>query len=211
MFITVDDYEEMYLKGHSAEEILAETEKLRREIAKTKRKAESPSYIYNAKEFPTVADTVAIYRNYLARAVAILSDTWDVCALTEEDKASAIFDSMIDSISCLTLTAGVYLQDKYEIIISGEEALLSNQTLGAEKVCKSVDKDKVLSSFRALFVGEWESVYVPENYGCTLNEPTKWQLRIDYCGTAAPRFYDGFGIFPYNFRSLQKIFEADII
>ena len=211
MFITVDDYEAMYLKERCEDEILAEVKKLRREIAKIKRKAESPSFMHDAKEFPTAADKVAVYRAYLRRANSCLFEKYEISVASESERASEIFDSMIESISCLTLTAGVYLERKYEISITPSGAVLSKQTLGEEKISKEVDREKIISSFESLFVGEWESVYLPENYGCTLNEPIKWQLRIDYSGGAAPRFYDGFGIFPYNFRGLQKIFEADII
>ncbi|MBQ9071286.1 MAG: hypothetical protein IJY23_08085 [Clostridia bacterium] len=211
MYITVDSYEEMYLKDRTEEEISLEVEKLRREIEKMKRRLESPSYVYDSHVFPSEADTVEIYRSYLERATDKLSLMCGKSVLTEEEKALSIFDSMIDSISCLTLTVGRYLQDKYEIEICGEEARLIKQSLGGEKSVSLIDKKATLDRIRAIRIGEWRDSYLPEHYGCTLNEPTRWQLRIDYMSGAAPKFYDGLGVFPYNFERFSKIFEADII
>ena len=208
MYISVESYEEMYLENKEVSLIELEVEKLRSEISRLKTKMESPAYRYAS--LPGDGGDIEIYRTYFEKAAEVLSNKLGgVNVLTEEERVALIVDSMIEDIECLTLTLGRHFENKYELRFEGESAEITEIHLGEAPAVREENKSAVLESLRALHIGEWKATYLPEQYGCTLNEPTKWQLRIDYRGGAAPRFYDGLGIFPYNFSSLCKLLGAE--
>ena len=212
MYISVENYKEMYLNGKDAAAVAEEIQKIRRQIARAKEKLESPANVYDSYANESETSVIDIYKGYLNAALGHLSALTGLpCELTEEEKASLIFDSTVDDISCITLTAGRYLQDKYELTFNGDVAEICELHLGDDSVCRGIDLSHARKTVKALHIGEWKETYTPEQYGCTLNEPTKWQLRIDYRSGSAPRFYDGFGIFPYNFDVLARLLGADII
>lgn len=211
MYISVDSYREMYLLGKDFKTVNEEIEKIRREIAKTKKKLESPANLYDLRTRLTEGVAIEVYKGYLSAAMDYLSDITDSRAeLTEEEKASLIFDSTVDDICCVTLTAGRYLQDKYELTFEEGTAQICEIHLGEDSVCRAVDPLASREAIRSLHLGEWRESYTPAQYGCTLNEPTRWQIRVDYKNGSAPRFFDGTGVFPYNFYTLVRLFGADI-
>lgn len=211
MYISVDDYREMYLSGRDASSVLEEIEKIRREISKVKAKLESPANVYEGNDYNSGSSQIEVFKGYISAARDyVFSLTGEPCDLSEEEKASLLFDSMVDDIECLTLTVGRYLQDKYELSFKETGAEICEMHLEKDSVCRSVDSSSARECVRSMHIGDWKDTYTPEQYGCTLNEPTKWQLRIDYKRGHAPRFYDGFGIFPYNFDVLARLLGADI-
>lgn len=211
MYISVETYEEMYLKGKDAETVGREVEKLRNEIARIKRKMESPSYVYAERSYPSDDRVIEICRGYFERAASALAELLGVeSVLNEEEKSAKFVDAMSEDISSLTLTVGRYLENKYEIYFTPSSAKITALHLGEEPTVTEAERDLLMDGIAALHLGEWRQLYLPEDYGCTLNEPTKWQLRVEYYGGAAPRFYDGLGIFPYNFSSLCKLLGAEI-
>ena len=211
MYISVESYEEMYLNNKDVAAIEREVEKIRSEISRLKMKMESPAYCYSQGGAPLDVEVVEIYRAYFEKAAEVLSDKLGgVCVLTEEEKAANIVDSMVDDISCLTLTVGQYLENKYELALGSDVAAVTEIHLGEAPTVRYVDSAAMLRAIRGMHFGEWKQNYLPEQYGCTLNEPIKWQVRIDYSGGAAPRFYDGLGIFPYNFSTLCKLLGAEV-
>lgn len=210
MFISVDTYEEMYLKDKDAKVVENEVQKLRNEISRIKRKMEMPSYVYSEKRFPTDDQIIEMCREYFKKAIEVLGSFIGADnALTEEEKSAALTDSMTYDISCLTLTVGRHFEYKFELDISDLGARIMKTRLGEETTVEEKDRDAMLSGIYALHLGEWKASYMPQDYECTLNEPVKWQVRIDYYGAAAPRFYDGVGIFPYNFSMLCKLLGAE--
>ena len=212
MYIGVDTYEELYLKGKDIETLEREVEKLRNEISRIKRKMEMPYYIRANTAFPTDEQVIEICRGYFDKAILYLKETSDNAdVLTEDERAAALIDSMTENISCVTLTVGRYLEKKYELVINESYANLTRICLGGNSVTEEKEKEPMISALYSLHLGEWRQSYLPEDYGCTLSEPVRWQLRIDYFGKAAPRFYDGLGIFPYNFNSLCKLLDADVV
>lgn len=211
MYISVENYREMYLKGKDSKVVLDEIEKIRHEIAKIKNKLESPVNSYNSYTHSSEIASIDVFRGYLSAALGYLSEiNEEACDFTEEEKASMIFDSTVDGISCITLTVGEYLQDKYELIFGGEEAEILEVHLGGESVSRKINTETAREKIHSLHIGEWHENYSPEKYGCTLNEAVKWQLRIDYKTGAAPRFFDGYGVFPYNFSILARLLGADV-
>ena len=212
MYISVNNYKEKYLVGKSAAAISDEIVKLRREILKVKNKLESPAGAYDFRSYSNESTAIDIYKEYLFAAVYHLASlTGESPAFTEEEKSSFVFDSVVDDVSCLTLTVGRYLEKKYELDLSGSEASVREMRLESDAVQKSVDIAYAREVIRGLHLGEWKESYTPEQYGCTLNEPVRWQLRLDYANGSAPRFFDGVGVFPYNFSVLCRLLGADII
>ena len=211
MYISVKSYEEKYLAGKDVSALNDEINKLRREIARSKSKLESPVTVRNISMARDIG-AIDVYRSYLMSALQYLADvTGDAPAFTEEEKASAAFDSTVDSISCVTLTYGRYLQNKYELAFEGGGASIVESKLECDPTVRSVDPAVAYETIRSLRLGEWRDNYNPEQYGCTLNDPTLWQIRIDYGNGASPRFFDGVGVFPYNFSVLCRLMGADVI
>ena len=209
MYISVESYEAMYLNNKDVSVLEREVEKLRVEIARLKTKLESPAHRYSG--FSDDNGVVEIYRSYFDKAAEYLSEKLGgISVLTEEEKVARIIDSMTDDIECVTLTVGMYLENKYELNFSADHAEITEIHLGEAPITREGNKVILLEALRALHLGEWKANYLPEHYGCTLSEPTKWQVRIDYSGSAAPRFYDGLGIFPYNFSALCKMLGAEV-
>ncbi len=212
MYISVDSYYDMYLKDKSEDAVAAEVQKLRNEIDRLKRKMESPAHAYESNLSPSEVSVVNIYRDYLRAASEQLATLRGVSSvLTEEEKRALIIDSMLSELAVLTLTVGNYLQYKYSLTVTDSSAVVTATSLGGESHSREVEKEKILSELAELHLGEWRDVYSPEQYGCTLNDPEKWQLRIEYKNGAAPYFSDGIGIYPYNFDELCRILEVDVI
>ena len=212
MYISVENYREKYLVGKDITALTEEIGKLRREIMKVKNKLESPAGAYDLRSYATESAAIDTYKGYLSAAIERLCEvSGEAPSFTEEEKASLIFDSTVDGISCVTLTVGRYLQDKYELSLGSEEGSVCEIHLDREPVMRSVDPLTAREVIRSLHMGDWKESYTPEQYGCTLNEPTKWQIRIDYNGGSAPRFFDGVGVFPYNFSTLCRLMGADVI
>ena len=202
----------MYLKGKDAKNVLGEIEKIRREMAKIKAKLESPANAYDVYTYTSDCALIEVLRGYLAAARESLAEiSENGLDYTEEEKASLIFDSSVDSISRLTLTVGKHFENKYELVLDGESATLVRTLSGKDSVEIDMNSAAAREKIRALHMGEWKESYLPEQYGCTINEPTKWQVRLDYSGSAAPRFYDGVGVFPYNFDALSRLLGAEIL
>ena len=76
MYISVDCYYDIYLKGKDKKAVLAEIEKLRAQIARIKLKMESPSYSVEINPYSTDASDIAQYREYLHTAVSVMESTF---------------------------------------------------------------------------------------------------------------------------------------
>ena len=212
MFISAQCYEELYLDGKDEKAIFAEVEKIRREIAKLKQKMESPSYRAEIHPYPSEGDTVAKYREYLERALDKLSDIREGESIrTPEEERSRAFNGRIDRIAAVTLTQGRYLQYKHELSFEDGTAYLKTFHLDSEPTVKEVSEEKMKLDIEKLYLGEWKSSYSYDSYGFAVNDATRWQLRIDYFGKINPVFFDGVGIFPYNFDDLLRLLEAEMI
>ncbi len=210
MNISVECYEELYLKDKDAEAIIGEVENIRRHIERIKYEMEAPAYAYENRSFPSRALDVAMYRKYLERALEYLSSVrGEISLLSEEEKASRLFDRECENISCVSLTIGRYLEQKYELVLRESVCTVMRLRLDGEPEYSELDLEDTVSKLYDLHMGEWHESYTPEQYSCTLDEPSKWHLRIDYKNGAVSRTFEGLGIFPYNFDALLKILGAD--
>ena len=211
MYISTANYEEMYLKGKSEEEVFLELSKIRREMERLKNKMESPTYSPDIHLVPSDMATVGIYRGYLETAQAVLAKIKGVDSVLDENERKAKeMQERLGDISCITLTFGEYLEQKYELTLDGGRALITEIHLGKNPISKEISFDSAMNFIKEIHIGEWRDVYSVEEYGCSLNEPIKWQVRIDFGNKYAPVFYDGLGVFPYNFDLVCKFFGAEI-
>lgn len=211
MYISTDKYEEMYLKGRSESELEAEVEKLRREIERLKMKVESPAYSFDPHQLPSDAATISIYRMYFDVAVDNLSKLkGNQNVLNEKELRAKSIDANVDFISCLSLTIGKNLDDKFILNIDREKAVLTEEKNNKPVVSIEKDKSKTLNFLKDLHIGQWRERYSAELYGYVLDEPIKWQLKIEYQNGFCDVFFEGFGVFPYNFDSLCRFLGAEL-
>jgi hypothetical protein len=210
MYIGVENYKELYLNNKDEAQIQNEIEKIKREIEKLKFKMESPSYAYEKRTYPSERDTIVILRKYLDAAHSTLAKLHpDKIYASIEEMKSDTFDLTVNDISTVTLTVGAHFQYKYDIHLSESLVKIREVHIGKDILMSENNPEYVRSKILDLKLGEWKREYLPEQYGCTLSEPVKWQLRIEYSGGSAPRFFDGLGIFPYNFDDLLDLFGID--
>jgi len=212
MFISADCYRELYLDDKDEAAVCSEVEKIRTEIRKLKDKMETPSYRAEIHPYPSEADTVVAYREYLFSALERLSELSDgKTVMTPEEESSFAFNETVDFISAVTLTQGRYLQYKHELSFSDDVAYLKTFHLDYEPTVKEVTASEMRLGIKKLYLGEWKSSYSYDKYGYAVNDAVRWQLRIDYSNKKAPVFFDGVGIFPYNFDDLLRLLEAEMI
>ncbi len=211
MFIDVDCYEELYLKGKDRKTVIAEVEKMRSAIDRIKLKMESPLYAYDDRvRYPSETLNIDICRKYLAAAIKYAeSEFGETDLLTEEEKAASYVEGLNSKITALNLTIGHYFENTYRLELSGDRARLVSHNRDGEESEETADAARAREVIENLRLGEWKSTYMPENYGCNLSEPVKWQLRVEYCDGIAPRFFDGAGVFPYNFSLVAKLLGAE--
>ncbi len=210
MNISVECYEELYLKNKNVEEVNAEVENIRRYIERIKYEMEAPAFSYEDRFYPSLILDISMCKKYLSSALSALSKLKqgeDV--LTEEEKSGLIFDGECENISRICLTLGMDFEKKYELIIDELSAAVMVWQKDSEPVIHVIDRKEAVNDIYDLHMGEWHELYTPEQYDCMLDDPIKWNLCIDYGNGAASRNFEGIGIFPYNFKSVCKLLGAE--
>lgn len=212
MYISVDCYYDIYLKGKDKKAVLEEIEKLRAQIARIKLKMESPSYSVEINPYSTDASDIAQYREYLHTAVSVMKSSFSIpCKdiLTESEVADIEFNKNVDNISSVILTMGRYMQYRYELSLSEHTAVLKTEHLNSEVSEKDVDIADARDMLRELHLGEWKEKYTSDCYGYSLSEPTLWKLRVEFRNGIKPFYSEGVGIFPHNFNLLCRLMGVD--
>ena len=202
MYISVDVYEEMYLKEKDEKAVNAEIAKIREQIKYVINKAEDPSYAYENQTTVQTVSTLKIYRSYLERAVKVLSSlNGGVDVFSEEERAAIYFNSQLENVSCITLCID---GREYSIELLSSTAVLSDD----KGIKKELNKDSVLKDLAELYIGNWRETYLPKDYNCVINMPTVWSVNIGFSDKSVNRIFRGEGVYPYNFEELCRIFGA---
>lgn len=209
--ISQNYYEEMYLKGKDVAAVEREVRHLRAEIERRKRRMESPATAFEERRFPSSGVNVAMCREYLNSALRYLCEiNGGTDVRTEEEKAAGIIEALNVKIKSLKLEVGENPEKVYSIVISDNSASLTASVGGEMFNETELDRFGVMEVIDGLCMSEWKAEYAPEQYGCTLNSPTEWNLTIEYNDGIASREYKGKGVTPYNFDILARLFGADI-
>lgn len=211
MFIDVDCYEELYLKDKSEDVLRREITRMRSELQRMKRKMESPVYASDDyRRYPSELKNISVCRAYLQRALEYASKMeMGVEVLTEEERAAMLVNSWNSMIVGVSLTVGRHFEYGYYAVVNDDSISLTKTKRDCEDEVSVLTRAEFFGAMNELYLGEWRDSYTPEQYGCTLNEPNKWHLRIDYSDGIAPRFYEGEGVYPYNFDILCKLLNAE--
>ncbi|MBQ7332996.1 MAG: hypothetical protein IJW38_01435 [Clostridia bacterium] len=209
MLLSAETYRDMYLEGKDESSVKEEAVKLRREIARLKYKMESPSYPFETHPFPSEYDQLSACRSYLNEANERLLALGVTPEYSEEELLNRDFSNNADCIRKVSLAIGTYLDHCYELRIYDSEATLCRISGGNKSVEVSLDREKVISSLLTLNMGEWRDSYLPEHYGSSFSEPVRWRLLIEFSNSFAPRFYEGVGVFPYNFDKLKRLLGVE--
>ncbi len=207
MLISQECYKGLYLEGKSEDELMAQTQVLHREIERLKRIIESPAYYYENHPYPDEAAQIIACRRYLAIAKEYVLRVGEYSP-TPIELASEKTDALIEKIEKITLTAGRYLEKKFQLIFKENIAVLRKSTLEGERTESEIERPFAEREIYELHMGEWRDNYQPEDYGASLNEPLHWQVRIDYTDSIPPKFFEGAGVFPYNFDRFAALMGA---
>ena len=162
---------------------------------------------FETHPFPSESDQLTACRSYLSEAYESLKLSGIPIEPTEEELLEENFEENASAIRKVSLAIGTYLDRCYELRIYDEEARLCRIADGIKSVEVSLDKDKALRTLLDMHIGEWRDTYLPEHYGSSFSEPTRWRLLIEFSNGHAPRFFEGVGVFPYNFEKIKKLLE----
>ncbi len=209
MLLSAEYYRDIYLDGKDEQTVKEEIKKLRREIERLKYKMESPSYPYETHPFPTESDQLSACKKYLNEAYDALSALGIAPELSEDELTAREFFENIPHVRKISLSIGIYLDSFYEVRIYQDRACLNRVARGVESVEITLDREKLLSSVAELDIGEWRDCYLPEHYGSNFSEPVRWRLLVEYNEGIAPKFYEGNGVFPYNFSGLTSLIGVE--
>ena len=208
MLISTSRYYEMYIKGKDAKYIAKQVDEIKRGIKALKHRMENPGYRYENGEANLEMSQIKASREYLAEAVSALREV-GAYETTEEDLREESIQSMNGDVVRLTLTGGVYLEKKHIAELSEDGAKLTVSVLHGEEHEYPLDIEDARRTLDELHIGEWHDTYSPEDYGCAFSEAERWQLRIDYSGNLSPAFFDGVGVYPYNFDRLARLLKYE--
>ena len=204
MYISVESYEEMYLKEKSEEAILSEVGKMRNQIKYLKDRIENPSFAHEAINRAERISTLGIYRSYLLRAARVLSERrGGADVFSEEERVAIYFNDRLESLSEVSLLLG---KRKFSINLANATASVKDAA-GCEHVA---DRMRLFSDLRSLYMGEWRDRYLPSDYGCVIISPIIWNLRLSFNDNSADREYSGEGVYPYNFENLLRIIGVSL-
>ena len=209
LLITTECYKETYLDGKNADGIKKEIESLRHGIEKLKMKIESPASTLEGREGFSPREELFAAREYLRVAKEVLFEISGEDAESEKEKAAGFINGRCENISRLTLTIGVYLTMKHTLDVLDRESILKVSELHGDEIEVRMDTERVMEEIRELRLGEWRDLYLPEHYGCSMSDAEKWRLAVEFKDGGAPIFFDGVGVYPYNFKSLCALMGAE--
>lgn len=211
MHISVESYEEMYLKDKDEKAVRIEIENIRNQISRLKMRLETPENANEDYRLRPQLSELAVYRRYLESALIRLGE---LCPgesfLTEDEERAKAIDSVYTEIERVTLYVGTYYQTKHEMRIGDISAMLTKVNLESDVGYYDKIRKDVLAALSEIHFGEWKAKYLPEDYGCSLSEPIRWQVNVAYYGDIAPLKFEGIGVFPFDFELLLKLMEIDL-
>ena len=211
MHISVESYEEMYLKGKDEKSVKHEIENIRNQIKKLKWDMENPKSNYADYKLRAQLQMVEKYRAYLDSAYRRLSELCPECDfMTEEEHRAAKINASSRDISKVTLYIGAYYEHKNEVRIGDVSAMLTKVTLESDVEYYDIDRSGVLLALEGIHFGDWREKYVPDDYGCSITNPVNWQVNVEYYGDTPAMKFVGSGVYPYDFINLLKLTDTEI-
>lgn len=211
MHISVESYEEMYLSNKDEKAVKYEIENIRNQIKKLKADMENPANYdaeYKSREKLQLIET---YRSYLARAYARLAELCpELDFRTDEELRASKIDGASEDIAKVTLYIGAYYERKNEVRIGDVSAMLTKVTLESDVEYYDIDRSAVLGALKNIRFGEWREKYLPGDYGCSLTDPIRWQVNVEYYGDMPPMKFVGEGVYPYDFGNLLKLMDTEL-
>ena len=201
------------LKGKTAEEILIVISDLKKQIARSKKIMEHPTYPKVKKFHPDEAARIAYFRAYLLRAQMALMEAGGTYTPTAAEKRAMEFDNNIPFISQVKFCIGGYWNgyetktytidgDKVRIYI--EHSLIHTPSNIPDEKLLRLDKEDFLSSLEELHIGEWR-----RHYDSDILDGTQWNLDIYFSNGHKPVKFYGNNAYPYNFNRLLDLFEIE--
>ena len=209
MLITPECYRDTYLKGKDAEGVRMEIDALRKGIENLKKRMESPAAVFDESARPGPDAELASAREYLAVAKKTFFALTAKTCESEEEMAAEFINERLESVREIDLTIGDYLSMRYSLSVGAQESTLKVSELHGDELEVKMETAHVLEALRSLRIGEWRDTYLPEHYGCSMADAEKWHVRIEMNDGGAPLFFDGIGVYPYNFKAFCHLMGVE--
>ena len=207
MMISPETYYEFELKGKSVEDIQAEIDSLKEQIAELKYKMEDPDYI---PEMICPSDDTVLYwtREYLAMAIKALKESGGKYEMDEEDKRAAEFQNNLPYLTRIEFNYGGFGPFDPIIIECDKEILKWSESLNLFPTFDAETprtRTELLSKIRELHLEEWQTEYWPDKYGLHVLDGIQWELELEYSNGHEPWKAFGSNAYPFSFKGLMAM------
>ena len=213
MMICPETFYEMHLKGKTAEEIMTEIRKLKREIGRLKNVMEHPEYVCTMH--PSEDVRISCSRDYLKRAIEAYSKAGGEYVPSAAEKKAMDFDQNIPHISKIEFTIGGFFEGfrTSTYIVEGDKIhanfvlpLTDPLTDTSDSELEGISMDFFYHELYELHIGEWRKTYDTKRFGYTVCDGTQWHLEIYFSNDHKPVKISGSNSYPYNFNRLLNFF-----
>lgn len=218
MMLTVDEYNDWYLKGKSLSEIMMEIEVLRKTMASLKSKMENPKYNKEECCLPSDKMQICATRAYLKRAKEAYAEAGGVYEPTKAEKKAADFAARIPLIDKIVLNIDSFnlgLETR-TVRFRGDRTYLKINnpfySYLSRKTCRHqlpISRELFLKSITSLYIGEWKPKYYVKRFGYIVIDGSEWSLEIYFSDEDKPFKVYGDNNYPYNFDDLYELLSFD--
>ncbi len=197
-------YAEELVKGKSPEEATAALEKLRREMAEYKEKAEAEDFRDDKQ--PSRHTVLWWYRECICEVRSRLERAGIPCPYTEEEKRAAAFEERLRTLTGFSFTYDGGLPAHYALTAHFEGEAVQVEKVGfpfdapAASFRSALERRDVLDLLQDAHIGEWKREYRRGGEG-------KWQLTLRYADGQTD-VYVGENAYPFGFEELRNVLLA---
>lgn len=190
------------LKGKTAEEILAELDGLRGEIAELKAATRSRNYM-EPETMPDKDVRLAMALDYFEMAKKALTEAGGVYVPTEDEQRALDLDARLDGLTALefSVSSNFTVLKSLSIDFSGgkstAEIISETDPLcgdGERKAVGKIGRKQLISALRRIRICDWDSVY-----RCLgIMDGEDWSVTLRFAD-GSEEFFRGSSAYPFSF------------
>lgn len=206
MMMSSESFYEENLKGRSTEEISAQIDGLRREIAELKAALRSPDHYSEPQIMPSKDVQLAMALDYFDIAKTAFIAAGGKFSPTDDEKKAIKFDSKLDSLTEINLTIESFFEGAktFTATVSGNRVVVTRKPFlqpdNEQKQSYEYEKSAFIASLRALHIGDWDC-----EYSCpTVLDGEQWRLSLKFSDGAEAEFR-GQNAYPFSYNALCSL------